>query len=179
LRQFHDCKHAKEVEMNAASWSGHGAGIQARNPHRSDNLEAGVEADFRWLDVNNILANLPWLGFVLSVLVSWHADAQMPIGVVPPTDHRSANSVILPFVTVRAIEQDKKALRFYAQGRGDVSAGDCTVDLDAKKRAQIVGLEPPADGYWIAKSRYNAVYVHTQQRSSDLATLRYCRNVRG
>ena len=123
----------------------------------------------RWVhsngsDVNSIPANPPWFGLILSALVSWHVDAQVPIGVMPPADDPAANRVTVPFVTVRSIEQDEKALRYYAQGRGDVSAGDCTVDLDAKKRAQILGLEARTlDEVLdrVAESSGNvAVYVH-------------------
>ena len=83
-----------------------------------------------------------WLGLIIGTFVGWNVNAQMSIGVVPHVDSSSANRVMtVPFVTVRAIEQNKKGLRYYGTERGEASVGDCTVALDARKNQQIIGLQ--------------------------------------
>ena len=90
--------------------------------------------------MTKIPMNPTWLGLILGTLVGWNVDAQVPIGVGPHADDPSANRVTVPFVTVRAIEQNKKALRYYGPERGEASVGDCTVALDARKNRQIIAL---------------------------------------
>jgi esterase/lipase superfamily enzyme len=114
--------------------------------------------------MRSILANSPCLGLIFSALVGWHASAQVPIGVAGPVEHSGAARVTIPFVTVRAIEQNKKGIRYYSQGRGDVSAGDCVVEPEARKSQQVIGarqrtLDEVLDA--LAKSDENiALYVH-------------------
>jgi esterase/lipase superfamily enzyme len=87
------------------------------------------------------MANLPWLGLIFGALVGWQASAQVPIGAAAPVDNAAANRVTVPFVSVRAIEQAKNTLRYYTEARGEASAGECAVDLDARKRTQVIGLQ--------------------------------------
>ncbi len=92
--------------------------------------------------MTKIPVNPMWLGLIMGTLVGWNVNAQVPIGVVPDADNPSANRVVtVPFVTVRAIAQNKKGLRYYGTGRGEASVGDCTVALDARKRRQIIALQ--------------------------------------
>jgi esterase/lipase superfamily enzyme len=45
------------------------------------------------------------------------------------------------FVSVRAIEIDRDGRRFYGSERGETTAGVCTVDLDVRKKRQVIGLQ--------------------------------------
>ena len=92
--------------------------------------------------MTKIPVNPTWLGLIIGTFAGWNVNAQMSIGVVPHVDSSSANRVMtVPFVTVRAIEQNKKGLHYYGIERGEASVGYCTVALDARKNRQIIGLQ--------------------------------------
>lgn len=109
--------------------------------------------------------NPTWLGLIMGTLVGWNVNAQAPIGLVPHADNSSVNrAMTVPFVTVRAIEQNRKGLRYYGRERGEASVGDCTVDLDLRKNRQIFGLEQRTldevlDRFAVPDGRV-AVYIH-------------------
>lgn len=74
------------------------------------------------------------------------------------------NGATVPFVTVRAVERDRKGLRYYGSGRGEMSAGVCTIDLDARTNRQIVELQQQRldevlDRFF-TPGRHVIVYVH-------------------
>src|SRR5215471_207073 len=105
------------------------------------------------------------LALVLATLVCCAAEAQVPIGTTPAVGRSSAHREIVPFVTVRALEQDrKKDFAYFGRERGEASAGVCTVDLHARTKRQIVGLELHSlsqvlDELFASEQRV-AVYVH-------------------
>lgn len=67
-------------------------------------------------------------------------------------------------MTVRAIEHDKEGFGYFGPRRGEASAGDCTVDLGARAKRQIVGLRRRAlsevSDQLYASAHHAAVYVH-------------------
>ena len=100
--------------------------------------------------------------FLVSLLGA-SANAQVQIGLTPQEAHSSSLETV-PFVTARAVEQHRKAFDYYGTRRGELSAGDCTVDVDARKHHQIVGLQALdldeiVDRFLAADGRV-AVYVH-------------------
>jgi esterase/lipase superfamily enzyme len=65
---------------------------------------------------------------------------------------------------VRAVEHRESGLAYFGRERGPTSAGACTVDLDAREKRQVVGLQRRAvseilDEYFASEPRV-AVYVH-------------------
>jgi hypothetical protein len=95
------------------------------------------------------------------------------IGVAPKAAGSSTNRETVPFVTARGMEQQRKGSGYYGTKRGEVSAGDCTVDLDARKNRQIIGLvqlglDEILDRYFALGSRV-AVYVHGYNTSFEEA----------
>lgn len=77
----------------------------------------------------------------------------------------------MPFVAVRAIETDRKGFRYYGSARGEMSAGVCTVDLDARTKRQIVelrqqGLDEVLERFFTPGSRV-IVYVHGYNAGFD------------
>jgi esterase/lipase superfamily enzyme len=81
------------------------------------------------------------LVIALATLACCCAGAQVPNGSGPHENDPAANTPIeLPFVSVRAIEDGKQGRSYYGAERGESSAGICTVDLDARKKRQIIDL---------------------------------------
>jgi esterase/lipase superfamily enzyme len=88
--------------------------------------------------------------------------SQVPIGLRAPPGDLSMREVV-PYVTTRAIEQNRDVLEYYGPRRGELSAGDCTVDLDARERHQIIGLEQRGIDEIIGRfseAGHVVVYVH-------------------
>jgi len=108
---------------------------------------------------------------IVYALVGCTAHAQAPIGFASQGDAASANRETVPFVAVRAIEQDRKGFRYYGSARGEMSAGVCTVDLDARTNRQILelqqhGLDDVLDRFFASGSPV-IVYVHGYNVSFD------------
>jgi len=123
--------------------------------------------------------NPTWLALILGSLVGGNVCAQVPIGAAPHASSSSASRETVPFVTVRAIEQSRKGFRYYGLERGETTAGDCAVDLDARKNRQIIALQQLAlndvlDQLAVWTGRV-AVYLHgyntTFERSCREAAL--------
>jgi pimeloyl-ACP methyl ester carboxylesterase len=104
------------------------------------------------------------LPLLLFVLCSADAHSQVAIGLKPRAGDVSMHREIVPYVTARAIEQNRHALEYYGQRRGELSAGDCTVDLGAPERHQIIGLEQRGIDEIIGRfgeaAGHVVVYVH-------------------
>jgi len=108
------------------------------------------------------------------------AGAQIPIGIDPGVEDPTNRLTIVPFISVRAIDEDRDGNRFYGSERGESTAGICTVDLDVRKKRQIVGLQQREIGETLealAGSDDGAiVYVHGynvsfERSCRDAATL--------
>jgi len=100
----------------------------------------------------------------MCALVGRSVHSQAPIGFASQAEAASANRETVPFVAVRAIEQDRKGFRYYGSERGEASAGVCTVDSDARTKRQIVELEQRElddvlDRFFTSGGRV-IVYVH-------------------
>ena len=100
---------------------------------------------------------------IFLTMLSAAGNAQVPIGLTPLAAHSSDRETVA-FVTARAVEHDRKAFDYYGAGRGELSAGECAVDLDATKKRQIVGLQAlgideVVDRFLAAGGRVT-VYVH-------------------
>jgi esterase/lipase superfamily enzyme len=88
-------------------------------------------------------ASAGWSGLilVLAALLARGGAAEVPIGTGYDVAASSVRPTIVPFVSVRAIEQDREGHRFYGSERGETTAGNCTVDLGVRKKRQIIGLQ--------------------------------------
>jgi pimeloyl-ACP methyl ester carboxylesterase len=111
------------------------------------------------------------LALIMCALVGRSVHARVPIGFASQADAESADRVTVPFVAIRTIEQDRKGFRYYGSARGELSAGVCTVDLDAKTNRQIVELQQRAlddvlDRFFTSSSRVT-VYVHGYNAGFD------------
>ena len=98
------------------------------------------------------------------MFVGGAGSAHVPVGTAPQSDASSVDGETVPFVTVRAIEQQRKGVTYFGPQRGEASAGACTVDLDAREKRQIVGLRLRTlteilDEFFAPEDRV-AVYVH-------------------
>jgi esterase/lipase superfamily enzyme len=92
------------------------------------------------------------------------ASAQAPIGLVPKEVGPSPKVQTVPYVTARAVERNKKDVDYYGARRGALSAGECTVDLNARRSHQVIGLQARdlgeiVNGFLTAEGRV-VVYVH-------------------
>jgi esterase/lipase superfamily enzyme len=103
-----------------------------------------------------------WL--VVGILAAWNAHAQVPIGTVPLSNGPTSDLVVVPFVTVRAVEQDRKERRYFGSERGAASAGECMVSLDARKKRQTLAVRQRAFdetlNHFAETGGHVTVYVH-------------------
>jgi esterase/lipase superfamily enzyme len=113
----------------------------------------------------------PLLILFVVMLFGGNAGAQVRIGLGPAGSSTSLQTV--PFVTARGIERHRKGFGYYGTRRGEVSAGDCTVEMDARKKRQIVALmehvlEEILDRHAAPDARVT-VYVHGYNLSLEEA----------
>jgi esterase/lipase superfamily enzyme len=114
---------------------------------------------------------------LVAALTSGSAGAQVPIGLVPKEVNSSQKVQTVPYVTARAVERNNtKVFDYYGSRRGGLSAGECTVDLRARKSHEVIGLQARdlgeiVDRPFAAEGRV-VVYVHGYNMSFEDACRR-------
>lgn len=113
---------------------------------------------------------------LVALLTCAGASAQVPIGLVPTEVNTSQKVQTVRYVTARAVERTKKSIAYYGTRRGELSAGECTVDLDARKNREVVGLQARELGETLNRSFAAEgrviVYVHGYNMSFEDACRR-------